>query len=193
MNGDFMIVILNNGGQYVHRIHRSLRYLGIASKIIPNDTPLKEIEGNEEIKGIILSGGPDIEKASNCMDIALNSKLPILGICLGHQLIARAYGGEVGRAESEEYAHTKIYVKNENDLFKNMPKEFTAWASHKDEVKKVPECFEILAYSDICDVESIKHKEKPIYGVQFHPEVSHTECGSELLKNFCRVCGLINE
>ena len=188
-----MIVILDNGGQYVHRIYRSLKFIGVSSKIIPNTTPLGEIESNEEVKGIILSGGPDIEKAKNCIDIALNAKLPILGICLGHQLIAMAYGGEVGRAESEEYAHTKIYVKNENDLFKNMPKEFTAWASHKDEVKKVPECFEILAYSDICDVESIKHKEKPIYGVHFHPEVSHTECGSELLKNFCRVCGLINE
>jgi GMP synthase (glutamine-hydrolysing) len=186
-----LIVILNNGGQYVHRIHRSLRYLGVSSKIIPNSTPLEEIEENGEINGIILSGGPDIEKADNCINIALNSKLPVLGICLGHQLIAKAYGGEVGRAESEEYAYTKIYVKDENNLFKNIPKEFTAWASHKDEVKKVPECFEILAYSDICEIESIKHKEKPIYGVQFHPEVSHTEYGSDVLKNFCKICGII--
>lgn len=188
-----MIVILNNGGQYVHRIHRSLRYLKIPSKIIPNSTPLEEIEENNEIKGIILSGGPDIEKASNCLDIALNSKLPILGICLGHQLIAKAYGGEIGRAESEEYAHSKIYVKEENDLFKNVPKEFTAWASHKDEVVGAPLNFEILAYSDICEVEAMKHKEKPIYGVQFHPEVSHTENGAEILKNFCKVCGLLGE
>lgn len=188
-----MIVILNNGGQYVHRIHGSLKYIGVPSKIIPNSTPLKEIEENEEVKGIILSGGPDIEKAENCIDIALNAKLPVLGICLGHQLISKAYGGEVSRAESEEYANTKIYVKKENDLFKGVPEEFTAWASHKDEVKKVPECFEILAYSDICEIEAIKHKEKPVYGVQFHPEVSHTEYGSEILKNFCKVCGLINE
>jgi len=188
-----LIVIINNGGQYVHRIHRSLRYLGVSSKIIPNSTKLDEIEENEEIKGIILSGGPDIEKADNCINIALNSKLPVLGICLGHQLIAKAYGGEIGRAESEEYAYSKIYVKNENDLFKNIPKEFTAWASHKDEVKKVPDCFEVLAYSDICEIESIKHKEKPIYGVQFHPEVSHTEHGSDILKNFCKVCGIIKD
>lgn len=188
-----LIVILNNGGQYVHRIHRSLRYLGVPSKIIPNSTPLKEIEENDEIKGIILSGGPNIEKADNCINIALNSKLPILGICLGHQLIAKAYGGEIGRAESEEYAYSKIYVKNENDLFKNIPKEFTAWASHKDEIKKVPDCFEVLAYSDICEIESIKHKEKSIYGVQFHPEVSHTEHGSDILKNFCKVCGIIKD
>ncbi|EHP85257.1 GMP synthase subunit A [Methanotorris formicicus] len=184
-----MIVILNNGGQYVHRIYRSLKYIGVPSKIIPNTTPLEEIEKNEEIKGIILSGGPDIEKGKNCIDIALNAKLPVLGICLGHQLIAKAYGGEVGRAEAEEYASTKVYVIEENDLFKNVPKEFNAWASHKDEVKKVPEDFEVLVYSDICEVEAMKHKKKPIYGVQFHPEVAHTEYGSEILKNFCRVCG----
>ncbi len=186
-----MIVILNNGGQYVHRIHRSLKYIGVPSKIIPNNTTLEEIEENKEVKGIILSGGPNIERADNCIDIALNTKLPILGICLGHQLIAKAYGGEIGKAESEEYAYSKIYVKHKNDLFKNIPNEFTAWASHKDEVKKVPKCFEVLAYSDICSVESIKHKEKAIYGVQFHPEVSHTEYGSDILKNFCKVCNII--
>uniref|UniRef100_UPI0025C74171 GMP synthase [glutamine-hydrolyzing] subunit A n=1 Tax=Methanocaldococcus jannaschii (strain ATCC 43067 / DSM 2661 / JAL-1 / JCM 10045 / NBRC 100440) TaxID=243232 RepID=UPI0025C74171 len=184
-----MIVILDNGGQYVHRIHRSLKYIGVSSKIVPNTTPLEEIESNKEVKGIILSGGPDIEKAKNCIDIALNAKLPILGICLGHQLIALAYGGEVGRAEAEEYALTKVYVDKENVLFKNVPREFNAWASHKDEVKKVPEGFEILAHSDICQVEAMLHKTKPIYGVQFHPEVAHTEYGNEILKNFCKVCG----
>ncbi|ACX72121.1 GMP synthase, small subunit [Methanocaldococcus vulcanius M7] len=184
-----MIVILDNGGQYVHRIHRSLKYLGVPSKIIPNTTPLTEIESNEDIKGIILSGGPNIEKAKQCIDIALNAKLPILGICLGHQIIALAYGGEIGRAEAEEYALTEIYVDEEDDLFKNVPKKFKAWASHKDEVKKIPKNFKILAHSDICKVEAMKHMSKSIYGVQFHPEVAHTEYGSEILKNFCKVCG----
>ncbi|WP_459201286.1 GMP synthase subunit A [Methanococcus sp. CF] len=184
-----MIVILNNGGQYVHRIQRSLKYLDVPAKIIPNSTTLEEIAANPEIKGIILSGGPDITKATNCENIALNSELPVLGICLGHQLISKAYGGLVSRADSEEYASIKIYIKEENDLFKGVPSEFTAWASHMDEVKVTPDCFEVLAYSDICGVESIKHKEKSLYGVQFHPEVSHTEYGDVILKNFCKKCG----
>ncbi|MBP2144362.1 GMP synthase (glutamine-hydrolyzing) [Methanococcus voltae] len=185
-----MIVILNNGGQYVHRIQRSLKYIGVKSKIITNSTTLSEIESDESIKGIILSGGPDIEKATNCKDIALNSKLPILGICLGHQLTCEAYGGKVSRAESEEYSSVTIKVKNHDDLFEGVPSEFTAWASHMDEVKEVPECFEILANSAICEVEAVKHVSKPIYGVQFHPEVSHTEYGDVILKNFCKVCDI---
>ncbi|WP_423792766.1 GMP synthase subunit A [Methanocaldococcus indicus] len=185
-----MIAIINNGGQYVHRIFRSLKYLGVKSKILPNTVTLEELK---DYKGIILSGGPDIEKAKGCIDIALNAEVPILGICLGHQLIALAYGGEVGKANKEEYALTKIYVDNEDDLFKNIPKEFNAWASHKDEVKTLPKNFEILAHSDICKIEAMKHKEKEIYGVQFHPEVAHTEYGSDILKNFCIVCGIFKE
>ncbi|WP_456472708.1 GMP synthase subunit A [Methanocaldococcus sp.] len=180
-----MIYIINNGGQYVHRIYRSLKYLNVESKIVPNDVSLEDLK---DANGIILSGGPDINKAKNCMDIALNAEVPILGICLGHQLIALAYGGEVGRAEAEEYALTEIYVDEEDDLFKGIPNKFKAWASHKDEVKKLPKDFIILAHSDICKVEAMKHKSKPIYGVQFHPEVAHTEYGSDILKNFCRVC-----
>ncbi|ADG13813.1 GMP synthase, small subunit [Methanocaldococcus infernus ME] len=180
-----MIYILNNGGQYVHRIYRSLRYLNVPSKIVPNTVKLEELE---DVKGIIVSGGPDIEKGKNCIEIIKKAEVPILGICLGHQLIALAFGGEVGRAEAEEYALTEIYVDEENDLFKGIPKKFKAWASHKDEVKKVPKGFKVLAHSDICKVEAMKHEEKKIYGVQFHPEVAHTEYGSEILKNFCRVC-----
>jgi len=185
-----VIVILNNGGQYVHRIHRSLRYLKIPSKIIKNTTTLEEIESNKDIKGIILSGGPDISKGDNCINIALNSKLPILGICLGHQIIAKAYGGKIGKAESEEYASCKVKILKENEIFKGLPNEITVWASHKDEVIEAPNNFEVLASSDICLVESMKHKEKPIYGVQFHPEVSHTEYGEKILENFCKICNL---
>lgn len=183
-----MILIVNNGGQYVHRIHRSLRYLGVPSKIVPNTISPGDI--GEEVKGIIISGGPDLEGASGCIDIILNAEVPILGICLGHQLICKAFGGVVGKAHKEEYAYTRIYVKEEDDLFRGIPREFTAWASHRDEVKVPPKDFKVLAYSDICEVEAMKHVSKPIYGVQFHPEVSHTEYGPEILKNFCKVCGL---
>ncbi|ENN96132.1 GMP synthase subunit A [Methanocaldococcus villosus KIN24-T80] len=183
-----MIVIINNGGQYVHRIYRSLKYLNIPSKIIPNENLEEMFNEIENAYGVIFSGGPSLERAKNCIEVALKVDKPILGICLGHQLIALAYGGEVGRAEKEEYALTEIYVDDEDDIFKNIPKKFNAWASHKDEVKKLPEDFVILAHSDICKVEAMKHKRKPIYGVQFHPEVAHTEYGDKILKNFYDVC-----
>ncbi len=185
---EILIAIINNGGQYVHRIYRSLRYLKVDAKILPNTITIEELKG---YKGVIFSGGPDIEKAKNCIDLILNLDVPILGICLGHQLIALAFGGKIGKADKEEYALTKIYVDNEDDIFLGIPKEFNAWASHKDEVKELPKDFIILAHSDICKIEAMKHKSKPIYGVQFHPEVAHTEYGSEILKNFCKVCNIM--
>ena len=192
-----MILIINNRGQYVHRIWRSINYLNFESKIIPNTTNVSEIAGKKPM-GIILSGGPysvyedeDKDKLVNCNEIlklSLDSKIPVLGICLGHQVIAQFFGGEVGRGNKAEYAQIEIVIKKENDLFRNLDKKLIVWESHKDEVVKLPKDFECLASSDICKFEAMKHKRKPIYGVQFHPEVNHTPRGSEILKNFLCVC-----
>jgi len=181
-----MILILDNGGQYVHRIWRTLRYLGVEAKIIPNTTPLEEIKAMEP-KGIIFSGGPDIEKTGNCSAILGHYdefSVPILGICLGHQLIARHFGGKVGRGEKAEYSLVEIEIVDEDDLFVGFPGRLKVWESHMDEVKELPPGFKLLARSETCPVEAMKHEKLPIYGVQFHPEVAHTERGAEVYENF---------
>ncbi len=186
-----MIVIMDNGGQYVHRIWRTLRYLGVEAKIIPNTTPLKRI-GAMNPKGIIFSGGPDIGKTGNCEAILEHYdefNVPILGICLGHQLIARHFGGKVDRGDKAEYSLVEIEILEENDLFKGFPKKLKVWESHMDEVKGLPQGFKLLARSETCPVEAMKHENLPIYGVQFHPEVSHTERGADIYRNFARLCG----
>ena len=115
-------------------------------------------------------------------------KKPMMGICLGHQLIAKAYGGEVSTSETESYAQVKIDIKNDENLFEGLAPEIDVWSSHKDEVKTVPEEFEVLASSNLCDVESFKHKDKDVYGIQFHPEVHHTPKGEVIFNNFYKIC-----
>ncbi len=188
-----MILIMDNGGQYVHRIWRTLRYLGVEARIVPNTTPLEEIKAMGP-KGIIFSGGPDIERTGNCGGAILEHydefNVPILGICLGHQLIAKHFGGRVGRGEKAEYSLVEVEVIDEDDLFAGLPGKLRVWESHMDEVKELPPGFKLLARSETCPVEAMKHEELPIYGgVQFHPEVSHTEHGSEIYRNFAALCG----
>lgn len=136
----------------------------------------------------MLGGGPSIEKSGNCLEYAKNLSYPILGICLGHQIIAKAYGGEVGPAGAESYAQIEIAIKDEDDIFKGLGSSMKVWASHKDEVKKLPSNFRVLASSPICEIEAMKHEKRPIYGVQFHPEVYHTLGGEKLFGNFYEVC-----
>jgi GMP synthase (glutamine-hydrolysing) len=110
-----------------------------------------------------------------------------LGICLGHQIIGRAFGGEVARGESGEYAAVEIDILEPDDLFKGLGRKLTVWESHRDEVSRLPEDFILLAKSEVCAVEAMKHKSKSIYGVQFHPEVHHTPDGFDILRNFVNV------
>lgn len=181
------IVIINNFGQYNHRISRTLKYLNIENSLIPNTTSFEEIEQMNP-KGIILGGGPSIECIGNCKEIILNMDIPILGICLGHQIIADVFGGETKSAEIESYAQIELNILKENGLFKGIGDSLKVWASHKDEVVTLPENFEILANSDKCDIEAMKHEDKNIYGIQFHPEVQHTPRGGEIFENFNKIC-----
>ncbi|MDI6842012.1 MAG: GMP synthase subunit A [Methanothermobacter wolfeii] len=182
-----MILIINNHGQYNHRIHRTLRYLGIPSELVPNTTPLDEIISRDPV-GLILGGGPSLERSGNCVEYIQELEIPILGICLGHQLIAKAYGGEVATAEAESYARIEIEILDEDDIFRGLGPRMNVWASHRDEVRRLPREFDVLARSSICDVEAMKHHEKPVYGIQFHPEVHHTENGHMVFENFHEVC-----
>lgn len=181
------ILVVNNHGQYNHRIYRTLHYLKIPAEMIPNTTTLDEIK-EKEPAGIVLGGGPSIERAGNSAEYVKNLEIPILGICLGHQIIAQTYGAEIGAAGAESYAKIKLDIIDENDIFRGLGHEMEVWASHKDEVKTLPEGFKLLATSSICSVEAMKHESKPIYGIQFHPEVHHTENGEKIFENFYDVC-----
>jgi GMP synthase (glutamine-hydrolysing) len=181
------IVIINNFGQYNHRISRTLSYLGIENKLVSNETSLEDIKSMNP-EGIILGGGPSIERIGNCEEIIKEMDVPILGICLGHQMIANVFGGETKSAEIESYAQIELNIEKQVGIFEDVGDSLKVWASHKDEVITLPEDFEILASSDKCAIEAMKHKNKDIYGIQFHPEVQHTPRGGEIFENFYKLC-----
>ena len=111
---------------------------------------------------------------------------PILGICAGMQFMCNHFGGVTEPAKLPEFGGSLLTVDHEDDLFLGLPKRFTVWESHNDEVIKVPDAFEVLAHSKNCLTEAVKMKDRPLYGVQFHPEVENTEHGSEIFSNFLR-------
>ena len=180
------VYVVDNGGQWTHRIWRVLREVGCDSKIIPNTTPVGEIDAD----ALVLSGGAprvvwESPKLGNCIDYFERFQGPILGECLGMQLMAIHFGGKAGPSEIPEYGLSRLRVIEEDDLFKGLPKEFSVWESHNDEVKEAPN-FTVLALSENCRIQAVKHWHKPFYGVQFHPEVNNTEHGEEILRNFVR-------
>jgi GMP synthase (glutamine-hydrolysing) len=182
------ILVIANRGQYNHRIYRTLKYLGARAKLVQNSISTGEV-GEESPAGIVVGGGPFLDEIGNSAEIIerFYKEMPILGICLGHQLIAKQFGGEVRTAEIGEYADCEIMVDDEDEILNGVGPTFDAWVSHKDEVSKLPEEFVKLAHSDTCEFEAIAHKNFPLYGVQFHPEVEHTPKGPEIFKNFLRI------
>jgi GMP synthase (glutamine-hydrolysing) len=187
MSKSVSVYVVDNGGQWTHRIWRVLREIECETKIIPNTTPVNEIDAD----GLIMSGGApriawESPKLGNCIDYLNEFDGPILGICVGLQLMAIHCGGKAGPSKVPEYGLARIRVMEEDDLFKGLPKEFLVWESHNDEVKEAPG-FAILAVSDNCGVQAVKHLNKLYYGVQFHPEVNNTEHGEDILRNFVNV------
>ncbi|MDL2271242.1 GMP synthase subunit A [Methanobrevibacter sp. OttesenSCG-928-I08] len=178
---------MNNKGQYNHRIQRSLSYLKIPSELVSNELSIEEIEAKNP-KGLILGGGPSIEESGNSEEYVKHFDIPILGICLGHQIIAKAYGGVINTSSTESYAQVEINILNDYNLFESLSPSMEVWSSHKDEVQEIPKDFEILANSSLCQVESFKHKNKDVYGIQFHPEVHHTPKGDIVFNNFNNIC-----
>ncbi len=179
------IYVIYNYGQYNHLIHRTLRDIGVESKLVENTTPVEKLK---DADGIVLGGGPSLDRTGLCEKYVKELDVPILGICLGHQLLAKIFGGEVGKGEIGGYSEVRVRIVEDDELFDGIPKEIKVWASHMDEVKKIPPNFKLLAKSDICEVEAMRHVEKPIYGVQWHPEVYHSEYGTEIYKNFVKIC-----
>ena len=185
------ILVLDFGGQYNQLIARRVREQHVYAEIKPyNKITVDEIR-TEGYAGIIFTGGPNsvYDKSSPHYDPAvLDLSIPILGICLGHQLIAKTFGGEVSTSDTESYAQVKIDFLDNSSLFKGLESPLEVWSSHKDEVHTLPEEFDIIASSSLCDIEAMKHKEKEIYGIQFHPEVHHTPKGEFIFKNFYEIC-----
>ena len=181
--------MVDNGGQWTHREWRALKYLGVETKIIPNTTPFE----NLEVDGLVLSGGAprvglEIDKMGKNSEYLEKADFPILGICAGHQFMAIYFGGKAGPSRIPEFGKTQIVVDEEDELFQGLPMSFQGWESHNDEVSVLPKDFIALAHSNNCKYQSMKYVKRPIYGVQFHPEVEHTEHGDEIFKNFLNVC-----
>ena len=184
-----MIAVIDCGGQYTHLIWRTVRDLDYDVRIFPFTAKLDEVRG---AKAFILSGGPgsvtrdELGVAREIVRRAKGGELaqPLLGICLGHQLLAHEWGGRVEKGASAEYGITKIIVDEPDQLFKGLPRSFNAWVSHFDEVKELPGEFVPLAHSRTCRVEAMRHESMEIFGVQFHPEVWHTENGERIIANF---------
>jgi len=178
------IYVVNNFGQFNHLIHRALRDLEIEATIIPNTTPAEQV--GEECRGIILGGGPAIERAGNCSQY-LDLGLPVLGICLGLHIIATKFGGMVHPGRSGGYGPVEVEICEPDDILAGYPSKINVWASHADEVSQIPSTFTCLARSNICSAESIALSEKKIYGLQWHPEVSHTFEGYRVFENFNKI------
>ncbi len=178
------IDVVDNHGQFTHLERRALRDLGVESDLVDNDTP----SGDLDADGLVLSGGPDIDDVGR-IDDHLAMDVPVLGICLGMQAMARALGGAVGSGDYGGYADVTVAVTDADDpLVGSLAPETAVWASHADEVTKVPEGFSVTARSEVCDVEAMSDPEADLYGVQWHPEVAHTAEGTELLENFVAIC-----
>ncbi len=183
------IIILDFGGQYAHLIASRIRRFGYKSLIFAADTPAEQLQG---AAGIILSGGPQsvYDASSPQADHKLfDLHIPILGLCYGHQWIAHALHGKVTPARVKEYGPTAITVSHpQNSLFQHLPSDLTVWMSHGDEVSQLPEGFVTVASSKDCVNAAMMHAERQIYGIQCHIEVTHTEHGMDILKNFVELC-----
>ena len=184
------IVVLDFGSQYSHLICRRIREFSVYAELVPYDISYEELQKLNPI-GIIFSGGPSSVYNSDAPipeNKIFDMNLPLLGICYGHQLIVNKYGGKVKRA-NKEYGSSLLTIDNDKDLLNGVGESVRAWMSHGDEAEKIPPGFKVIGHTESAKAAAIASEDKSIYGIQFHPEVVHTEQGTEILKNFVlKVC-----
>lgn len=184
---DEWILILDFGSQYTQLIARRLRELNVYCEIHPFNAPKKDFEEHPP-KGIILSGGPKSVYDEDAPVLNLNYfdfDVPVLGVCYGLQSLAHAISPDsVEKAEKREFGRAELLIDDHSDLFRGIDDGSIVWMSHGDHIKKLPDTYEVIAHTKNAPVAAVKHKNKPIFGVQFHPEVVHTEDGAAILKNF---------
>jgi GMP synthase (glutamine-hydrolysing) len=189
-----MVLVLDFGSQYTQLIARRIRETKVYSKIVPYNITAEEIQEIKP-KGLILSGGPMSVYDKNVpmprMEI-FKLGLPILGVCYGMQVINHLLGGKVKASEGREFGRAELFVDSNKDLFVNLPANLTCWMSHGDEVKTLAPGFVKIAHTLNAEVAAFANRAKKIYGVQFHPEVVHTQRGAQLLSNFVSgICGCL--
>lgn len=191
-----LCLILNFGGQYNQLIARRVRECGVYCEVISRKTPIEEIKKRKPT-GIIFTGGPNSVYADNAPRIdkeIFELGIPVLGICYGCQLMAYTLGGTVSTAEMREYGKTETKYNVCSKLFSKLPEKGISWMSHTDYISELPDGFKSIAKSDSCPAAAIENEDKKLYGIQFHPEVNHTENGVAMLKNFLyNVCGFTGD
>jgi len=190
------VLILDFGSQYTQLIARRVRENKVFSKIISYNTPAKEIAAMQP-KGLILSGGPasvtKMKKSPYPDKGIFKLGVPILGICYGMQVIAEMLGGKVKSSREREFGKTELFIDDNRNLFAQMPGNFSCWASHGDDLKKMPSGFVVSAHTLNAPIAAISNRQKKIYAVQFHPEVTHTEKGNQIIGNFLfKICGCLS-
>ena len=180
------ILILDFGSQYTQLIARRVREAGVFSEIHPYNVNLKQFE-KRNLKGIILSGGPSSVYENDAPHIGkeiFEFALPVLGICYGLQLMSHLYGGKVVQAEEKEYGPARLQISDKSPLFSKIPNRSSVWMSHGDKVLSLPKGFSSIAQTENAPFAAIQHNTLPFFGLQFHPEVTHTKFGSQLIENF---------
>jgi len=190
-----VIPILDFGSQYAQLIARRVREQGVYSQLVRPDTSVAELRKLNP-KGVILSGGPSSvyePGAPKCDPKIFELDIPILGICYGLQLGVQALGGMIQPGKAREFGRAKLKISSDDALVRGLPRETTVWMSHGDQVHELPDAFVPLATTPTCPFAAAKHKSRPFYGVQFHPEVTHTPRGEQIFHNFlydiCKCAG----
>lgn len=185
MNYD-KILVIDFGSQYNQLIARRIREMNVYSELISCHTKASTIKNDPSVKGIILSGGPKSvyeENSFTCDEKIFKLNIPILGICYGMQYIAYKFGGNVQTLNNKEFGKQEISTV-ESTLFAGSPKKQNVWMSHGDQVTSLPEDFKVIASSETTDICAFENEKLGLYGVQFHPEVKHTDYGNKILENF---------
>jgi GMP synthase (glutamine-hydrolysing) len=183
---DQRVLVLDFGSQYAQLIARRVREQHVYCEIVRHDISAEAVKAHNP-SGLILSGGPSSvyeHDAPKCDPAIFDLGLPVLGICYGMQLACESLGGKVASATSREYGHARCRISSQTDLFDGLPAETDVWMSHGDQVTAISDNWTALAETDTCPFAAVRHKRLPVFGLQFHPEVTHTPLGSAILRNF---------
>ena len=187
-----IVLVLDFGSQYNQLIARRVRENNAYSKIVPHDIGPRQIQSIGP-KGLIFSGGPASVYGNNIPqphDGIYSLGIPILGICYGMQVMAKQLGGNVRRSGKREYGHAILSINDRKDLFDDLPRNIACWMSHGDSVSRLPGGFERIAHTSSTRFAAMRDRKRRFYGVQFHPEVAHTDMGDKILDNFVKgICG----